>query len=150
MEVFSYELLKKVQKKATKFQREGDGVIISYLKDNPKSINSINIPCPIKKLPTYRLTVDEEVDLKLVRKIYENFTPNIYFGFNEIVAFAKKINRVGYCKGYYDRYLSKLVKVNKKIEVIGIAFSFQKYKKIPTDKYDIRLNKIYTEKGFLK
>ena len=63
VEVFSYELLKKVEKRATKSQRKDGGVIISYLRDNPNSINSVNIPCPIKKLPKYRLTVDEEVDL---------------------------------------------------------------------------------------
>ena len=90
VEVFSYELLKKVYKKAAKSQRRGGGVIISYLRDNPDSINSINITCPIKKLPKYRLCVDEEVDLLLVRKIYENFRPNIYFGFKEIIKFAKK------------------------------------------------------------
>ncbi len=49
VEVFSYELLKKVQKKATKTQRQDGGVIAEYLRDNLNSINSINIPCPIKK-----------------------------------------------------------------------------------------------------
>ena len=44
--------------------------------------------CPIKKLPKYRLTVDEEVDLQLIRKIYENFKPNINFGFEDIIKFA--------------------------------------------------------------
>ena len=28
-------------------------------------------------------------------------------------------------KGYYDRFLGKFVKLNYKIETIGIAFSFQ-------------------------
>ena len=90
VEVFSYELLKKVERKATKFQRGEDGVIICYLRDNPNLINSINITCPIKKLPKYRLCVDEEIDLHLIRKIYENFKPNIYFGFKEIIKFAAK------------------------------------------------------------
>ena len=90
VEVFSYELLKKAERKATKFQRGEGGVIIRYLIDNPNSINSINITCPIKKLPKYRLCVDEEIDLHLIRKIYENFKPNIYFGFKEIIKFAKK------------------------------------------------------------
>ena len=34
----------------------------------------------------------------------------------------------------------------KKLITIGIAFSFQKYKKIPTTKSDIKLNYILTEK----
>jgi glutamate-1-semialdehyde 2,1-aminomutase len=90
VEVFSYKLLKEVEKKANKFQRGDGGVIIRYLKDNSNSINTINITCPIKKLPKYRLTIDEEIDLHLIRKIYENFKPNIYFGFKEIIKFAKK------------------------------------------------------------
>ena len=90
VEVFSYELLKKVEKKAKKSQRQDGGVIVEYLRDNLNSINSINVPCPIKKLPRYRLTVDEEIDLRLIRKIYENFSPDIYFGFKEIVKFAKE------------------------------------------------------------
>ena len=65
------------------------------------------------------------------------------------LAFDQRGFRLGYGKGFYDRYLGKYLKKNKNIETIGIGFSFQKYKKIPTDKYDIRLNKIYTEKGFL-
>jgi len=90
VEVFSYNLLKKVQKKATKFQRRDGAIISYYLKDNMNFINSINITCPIKIFPRYRLTVDEEVDLRLVREIYKNFSPNIYFGFKEIIKFAKK------------------------------------------------------------
>ncbi len=65
------------------------------------------------------------------------------------LAFDQRGFRLGYGKGFYDRYLGKYLKKNKHIETIGVGFSFQKYKKIPTDKYDIRLNKIYTEKGFL-
>tara|TARA_B100000686_G_scaffold326351_1_gene384094 strand:- start:639 stop:2681 length:2043 start_codon:yes stop_codon:yes gene_type:complete len=90
VEVFSYELLKKIQKKATKIQKRDGGVLISYLRNNPNSVNSINVTCPIKKLPRYRLTVDEAVDLQLIRKIYENFIPDIYFGFDKIIKFAKK------------------------------------------------------------
>ncbi len=90
IEVFSYKLLKKIEKEATKSQRQGGGVVIKYLRDNSNSLNSINIKCPIKKLPRYRLTIDEEIDLRLIRKIYENFKPNIYFGFEDIIKFAKK------------------------------------------------------------
>ncbi len=90
LEVFSYDLLKNAQKKANKFQRRNGGVVVSYLRNNTNSFNSVNISSPIKQLPRYRLTVDEEVDLRLVRKIYENFNPNIYFGFREVIKFAKK------------------------------------------------------------
>ena len=82
--------LKRLKRKATKLERKNGGVIISYLRNNFNSIKSINIPCPIENLPRYRLTVDEDVDLKLIRKIYKYFSPNIHFGFSEIIKFAKK------------------------------------------------------------
>ena len=64
-----------------------------------------------------------------------------------LLAFDKKKNRVGYGKGYYDRYLSKYLKKNKNIITIGVAFSFQKYHKLPFSSFDVKLNYILTEKG---
>ena len=66
-----------------------------------------------------------------------------------LVAYDKFCNRLGYGGGYYDKFLSKYLKKNKKTLTIGIAFSFQKYKKIPTSKFDIKLNYILNEKGIL-
>ena len=42
-----------------------------------------------------------------------------------MLAFDRNKNRLGYGKGYYDRYLNNLIKLNKKIKAIGVAFSFQ-------------------------
>ena len=63
-----------------------------------------------------------------------------------LVAFDQNLNRLGYGGGFYDRYISKINK-NKKIIKIGIAYSFQKVKKIPINKFDIKLNFIITEKS---
>ena len=60
-----------------------------------------------------------------------------------LVAFDSLNNRLGYGKGFYDRFL----KDKKKIRTIGVAFSFQKYNKLPTSKLDIKLDHILTEKG---
>tara|TARA_B100001287_G_scaffold210376_1_gene179219 strand:- start:197 stop:397 length:201 start_codon:yes stop_codon:yes gene_type:complete len=65
------------------------------------------------------------------------------------LAFDRNKNRLGYGKGFYDKYLNRLKKLNKKMEAIGIAFSFQKYKKLPSSNFDYKLNYIFTEKGFL-
>ena len=64
-----------------------------------------------------------------------------------MVAYDEFHNRLGYGKGDYDRFLGKYLKKNKNILTIGLAFSFQKYKKIPTSKHDIKLDYILTEKG---
>ena len=63
------------------------------------------------------------------------------------VAFDKFKNRLGYGKGYYDKTLTKYISKNPNIITIGLAFSFQKYKKIPTTKSDMKLDHILTEKG---
>ncbi len=64
-----------------------------------------------------------------------------------LLAYDKFHNRLGYGKGYYDRFLKKYAKKKKNILTIGLAFSFQKYKKIPTSKHDVKLDYILTEKG---
>ena len=47
-------------------------------------------------------------------------------------------------------YLNNLIKLNKKIEAIGVAFSFQESNRLPISNHDFKLNKIYTENGFVK
>jgi 5-formyltetrahydrofolate cyclo-ligase len=60
------------------------------------------------------------------------------------IAFDKKGYRLGYGKGYYDRFLS-----GRKIFSIGLAFSFQLINRLPHGKNDKRLDAIATEFGVL-
>ena len=62
-----------------------------------------------------------------------------------LVAFDKSLNRIGYGGGFYDRYIKKLKK-NKNIITIGLAYSFQKVKKVLVNKYDIKLDFVITDK----
>jgi 5-formyltetrahydrofolate cyclo-ligase len=62
-----------------------------------------------------------------------------------LVAYDKNFNRIGYGGGFYDRYINKVKKI-KKIITIGLAYSFQKVKKVPINKYDIKLDYIVTNK----
>ena len=64
-----------------------------------------------------------------------------------LLAYDRFHNRLGYGKGYYDRFLKKYAKKKRNILTIGLAFSFQKYKKIPASEHDVRLDYILTEKG---
>ena len=53
-------------------------------------------------------------------------------------------NRLGYGKGYYDRYLA----AKREIITLGFAFQCQKWEKLlPVDEFDIPLRKIITEKN---
>ena len=59
-----------------------------------------------------------------------------------LLAYDNLNNRLGYGGGFYDRYLNKYLKSNNNILTIGIAFSFQKYHKLPVSIEDVKLNYI--------
>tara|TARA_B100001123_G_scaffold385547_1_gene459158 strand:+ start:228 stop:815 length:588 start_codon:yes stop_codon:yes gene_type:complete len=65
-----------------------------------------------------------------------------------LVAFDKKLNRIGYGKGYYDRALKEL-SLKRKILTIGIAFSFQEASIIPTNKHDYNLDCVLTNRNLI-
>jgi len=90
--------------------------------NDPLSVNKYGIPEPISDEKKY---------------------PNILLV--PLVAYDNYLNRVGYGGGFYDRYIKK-IKKKKRILTIGLAYSFQKVKKIPTNKNDMKLDFIITEK----
>ena len=66
-----------------------------------------------------------------------------------LVAYDNNLNRIGYGKGYYDRKLAEISKIKKKLISLGVAYSFQKCKSIPVNKYDFKLDYIFTERGII-
>ena len=78
----------------------------------------------------------------------KNVVPN--FMLVPLLNFDNYKNRLGYGKGFYDRFLNKFLKSKKNITTIGVAFSFQKYNKLPATNLDIKLDYILTEKGLKK
>ena len=66
-----------------------------------------------------------------------------------LVGFDKKKFRLGYGGGFYDRYISRVLKF-KKVLTVGFAFSFQEIKIVPRSKFDQKLDFILTEKGIIK
>jgi 5-formyltetrahydrofolate cyclo-ligase len=61
------------------------------------------------------------------------------------VGFDEDGRRIGHGKGYYD----DLLKYSKDTISIGLAFEIQILDKIPTEKHDIAVNKIITEKRLI-
>lgn len=57
------------------------------------------------------------------------------------VAFDMNGHRIGYGKGYYDRYLQD----KRQITAVALAFAQQLVDEIPHETYDIRMDKIVTE-----
>lgn len=57
------------------------------------------------------------------------------------VAFDMQGYRVGYGKGFYDRFLRD----KRQMTVMGLCFSNQLVEEVPHDKYDMKMDKIVTE-----
>jgi 5-formyltetrahydrofolate cyclo-ligase len=58
------------------------------------------------------------------------------------VAWDKRGYRIGYGAGYYDRSINSLV---TSVLKIGLAYEFQLVERIPTSRYDRRVDEIVTE-----
>jgi len=95
----------------------------SWKKNEILLLNKYGIPQPIKSKP---------------------IIPDIMF--LPLLSFDRFKNRLGYGKGYYDKYLNKYSS-RKKIFTVGVAFSFQKYNNLPINNRDFKLDYIITEKG---
>ena len=126
-EINCLEILKKLENSGCKISlpitRKGNKMdFFEWSSKHPFSISKIGIPEPFSKKKVYP-------DILLV----------------PMLAFDKQKFRLGYGGGYYDRYIEKIKKI-KKILTIGVAFSFQKTKKIPINSYDRKLDFILTEK----
>ena len=66
-----------------------------------------------------------------------------------MVAFDNNRFRLGYGGGYYDRYISRM-KGKKNFISIGLAFDFQKVKRLPINKFDKKVDLIVTNKKIYK
>ena len=124
-EVDTTKILKEFEKKKflislPKIKKNFQMDFFQWSSKEPLSINKYGIPEPISDKVIYP-------DILLV----------------PIVAFDKYLNRIGYGGGFYDRYI-KRIKKDKNILTIGLAYSFQKVKKIQINNNDMKLNFIVT------
>ena len=58
------------------------------------------------------------------------------------IAFDSKGHRLGYGKGYYDKFLA-----GKNLFSLGLAYSFQLVESLASGEYDKRMNAVATEDG---
>lgn len=59
------------------------------------------------------------------------------------MAFSEKGVRLGRGKGYYDRFLARVKEKKGSLPfLIGVAFPFQIIEEIPTNEYDVCMNKV--------
>lgn len=97
---------------------------VIYKKDMPVQAGKYNIKEPVYK-EGYPL---ENIDIVVVPAI----------------AFDHYGYRIGYGKGYYDRFLKKL---GTNTVTVGLSFSECVIEKLPTDGWDIPVDIIITEMG---
>ena len=81
--------------------------------------------------------------LGILEPIGEEYIGNIDLIIVPGIAFDKSLNRLGFGKGYYDKYLS-----NKDIYKIGICFRKQLIDNVLVNNLDIPVNLVVTEKEF--
>jgi len=130
-ELDCFEILRKFENKKylitlPKIKKNYQMDFFEWTSKDPLTINKYGIPEPCSSKPRYP-------DIILV----------------PLLAFDKNLNRVGYGGGFYDRYIYK-IKKKKSLILIGLAYSFQKVKRISVNKNDIKLNFIVTEKNIVK
>jgi len=58
------------------------------------------------------------------------------------VAFDSSGHRLGFGKGYYDRFLARL---RRPVILVGLCHDFQLLKQVPREEHDIRMQYIVTE-----
>jgi len=130
-EIDCIQILKKLEKKnyiisLPKIKKNSQMDFIQWSSNDPLVINKFGIPEPSNdkiKFP----------DILLV----------------PLLSFDAKLNRVGYGGGFYDRYVHR-IKRKKKPLLVGLAYSFQKVKKIPINKYDKKLDFVVTERKIIE
>ena len=79
-------------------------------------------------------------------QIKKKIKPNVLL--IPLVAFDKKLNRLGYGDGFYDRFIEKMSKTS--LIKIGLAFSHQRVENVPVEKFDKKLDFILTEKQIFR
>ena len=79
-------------------------------------------------------------------QIKKKIKPNVLL--IPLVAFDKKLNRLGYGGGFYDRFIEKMSKTS--LIKIGLAFSHQRVENVPVEKFDKKLDFILTEKQIFR
>jgi len=87
VEIFSFKALKKAYENA-KLRSEREHVT-PFIKNNPKLFPVFNY-CNNNDISHIRLTVDEECDLKVIKKIFSEMRPNLLFGIQEIIELINK------------------------------------------------------------
>ena len=104
-------------------------------------------PLQFREEGAAHLEVIDEAGMSSPPPDAEVLAPDVIF--TPLLAFDRQGGRLGQGGGHYDRTLDKLRR-QKKVFVIGLAYSGQEVKKVPYDAHDQRLDAILTESGYIE
>lgn len=113
-----------------------------------KSNKKVCVPVTDKNKKIIYLSLINDINLK--KGAYNIYEPVkiIYtdYSFPDLIiipgiAFDKNKNRIGFGMGYYDKFLNK-----SRGKKIGLCYDFQLLDNIPSQKHDIKMDIIITEK----
>ncbi len=109
---------------------KGGGLAVFEVADYDGSFEKGSFGIPEPKEGHRKLVKQEVIDLVIV--------PG--------VVFDKHGGRIGFGKGYYDRFLKGLREINRNAHVIGLAFEMQVVEELKLEKNDVKMDKVITEK----
>ncbi len=112
IEIFSKQSLKK----AWDYSRKHEGYrehVTTYIKENKINFNIINVESK-KNYSFLRLTLDEENDYKLLKKVQILFKSNIYFTYEDIIKLYMKNKKVFKLNSHIKRDEGSIINNNQK------------------------------------
>ena len=117
---------------------DGEKIVVSEIKNLKKELTKGSFGIREPKKEFRRRVNQKEIDLVVV--------PG--------VVFDKRGGRLGYGRGYYDRFLrsksiSSRMSRSHQCALIGLAFDLQIARKIPLVEEDVKVDKIVTESGMV-
>ena len=135
------------------YQKSKVIAVYNNMKDEVDTSYLINEYLKDKTILLPRIIDNEMVFIKInqhIKYIKSNFgvlepIGSIYLGNIDLiivpgVSFDDNLNRLGYGKGYYDKYLN-----NSNSYKIGLCFSEQMISNLPNEAHDIKMDMVITE-----
>ena len=119
--------------------------IISALKKSGKTVSCplVNGETMLAVVPTCSDYFEDKFGVKTPKNYV--LAQNIEVAIIPLVACDKRKNRIGFGKGYYDKFLN-----DKTILKIGVCYNYQVVEKIENSAFDVPLDIIITETQIIK
>ncbi|TDJ58535.1 MAG: 5-formyltetrahydrofolate cyclo-ligase [Nitrospina sp.] len=128
-----------------------DGMIATAIRSGKRVYVPVTGPDEIKVSELPGLDIEFDLGLYGIRQPAQRFLKFVAPGVLDLVilpgvAFDVQGGRIGYGKGYFDRFLGKLATHTVRV---GVAYEFQVLETVPQTGMDVAVQKIVTENSIL-